>query len=62
MKATQVYAATVEGEKFVFSKYEWETILTDKAFKLFNKTIRQGGRITFGLGSIKDYFKPLFKN
>lgn len=58
----KTYTATVEGEKFEFSKSEWETILTDKAYKLLNKMSRQGGRIAFGIGSIKDYFKPNFKN
>ena len=58
----KTYSATVEGERYEFSKEEWETVLTDRAFKLLNKTIRQGGRITLGLGSIKDYFKPHFKN
>lgn len=58
----KVYAATVEGEKYEFSKEEWRTILTDNAYKLLNRMIRQGGRITLGLGSIKDYFKPHFKN
>lgn len=60
--AQKTYTATVEGERYEFSKEEWSTILTDNAYKLLNRMIRQGGRIAFGIGSIKDYFKPHFKN
>lgn len=48
--AQKMYTATVEGEKYEFSKEEWNTILTDNAYKLLNRMIRQGGKIAFGIG------------
>lgn len=55
------YKITINHETFNLTWSEIKTLLTETAFKFFNRVHRQGGEIRFGKGSIKDEFKPQFE-
>jgi hypothetical protein len=52
MKSERKYSISIVGQVFSFTLFELKWILTREAYDLYFHTYRQGGKITFGEGSL----------
>jgi hypothetical protein len=51
------YEIKIDGESYLMTRQEIQGILNDRASRLFFKTIRQGGEISFPFEAIKAEYR-----